>query len=56
MTKIVYRTEIFAEGGCYVGICPELNVSSFGDTQTMPKVRSKKLWMPSSRSADAWEL
>ena len=32
MAKIVYRTEIFAEDGCYVGICPELNVSSFGDT------------------------
>ena len=31
MTKIVYRAEFFKEGDLYVGLCPELNVSSFGD-------------------------
>lgn len=32
MTKVMYKTEIFAEGDCYVGLCRELDVSSFGDT------------------------
>ncbi|MEK7397337.1 MAG: type II toxin-antitoxin system HicB family antitoxin [Candidatus Poribacteria bacterium] len=31
MTKIIYRAEFFKEGDLYVGLCPELNVSSFGD-------------------------
>jgi predicted RNase H-like HicB family nuclease len=29
--KIIYRAEFFREGDVYVGLCPELNVSSFGD-------------------------
>lgn len=29
---IVLRTEIFREGDLYVGICPDLSVSSFGET------------------------
>ena len=32
MAKIVYRMEIFEDGRGYVGVCPELNVTSFGDT------------------------
>lgn len=32
MTKVMYKAEIFAEGGRYVGLCRELDVSSFGDT------------------------
>ena len=32
MTRVVYKAEIFAEGGCFVGYCRELDVSSFGDT------------------------
>ena len=32
MAKIVYRMEIFEDGRNYVGVCPELNVTSFGDT------------------------
>ena len=32
MPKIVYRMEIFEDGRQYVGVCPELNVTSFGDT------------------------
>ena len=32
MMKVVYRMEVFADGRCYVGVCPELNVTSFGDT------------------------
>lgn len=30
--KIVYRAEFFREGDLYVGLVPELNVSSFGST------------------------
>ena len=33
MTKVKYRAEIFPDGGCFVGFCRELDVSSFGDTQ-----------------------
>ena len=32
MTKVIYRAEIFPEGDCYVGLCRELDVSSFGDS------------------------
>ncbi|MCL0087504.1 type II toxin-antitoxin system HicB family antitoxin [Dehalococcoidia bacterium] len=32
MPKIIFRAEIFKEGNLYVSICPELNVSSFGET------------------------
>ena len=32
MTKVMYRAEIFSEGDCFVGLCRELDVSSFGDT------------------------
>ena len=32
MAEVIYRTEVFREGEQYVGLCPELNVSSFGDT------------------------
>lgn len=30
--KIVYRAEFFQEGDLFVGLVPELNVSSFGST------------------------
>ncbi len=30
---ITFRMEIFKEGDQYVSLCPELNVSSFGDTE-----------------------
>lgn len=29
---IVIRAEIFREGDLYVGVCPDLDVSSFGET------------------------
>ena len=32
MTKVIYRAEIFREGDLFVGLSPELDVSSFGDT------------------------
>ena len=32
MQKINFRAEIFCESDVYVGLCPELNVSSFGKT------------------------
>jgi predicted RNase H-like HicB family nuclease len=32
MAKITFRAEILREDGLYVGLCPELNVSSFGET------------------------
>jgi len=31
-SRIVVRTEIFREGDVYVGVCPDLDVSSFGET------------------------
>ena len=30
--QIVFRAEFFREGDLYVGLAPELNVSSFGET------------------------
>jgi predicted RNase H-like HicB family nuclease len=30
--KVVIRVEVFKEGEQYIGVCPELNVSSFADT------------------------
>lgn len=35
--RIRLKLEIFREGDLYVGICPALNVSSFGDTITEAK-------------------
>ena len=32
MARITFRAEILQEGDLYVGLCPELNVSSFGET------------------------
>ena len=32
MTEVVYRAEVFQEDDQYVGLCPELSVSSFGNT------------------------
>ena len=32
MQKVIFRVEIFQEGDLFVGLCPELNVSSFGET------------------------
>jgi len=31
-SRIVVRAEIFREGDVYVGVCPDLDVSSFGET------------------------
>ena len=30
--RLVYRAEVFKEDGQFVAICPELNISSFGDS------------------------
>ena len=32
MTKVIYKAEIFPEGDCFVCLCRELDVSSFGDS------------------------
>ena len=32
MTRVEYKAEIFPEGDCFVGLCRELDVSSFGDS------------------------
>ena len=32
MLRVHYRAEVFKEDEVHVGLCPELNVSSFGDT------------------------
>ncbi len=31
LLELEFNAEIFKEGDVYVGFCPELNVSSFGD-------------------------
>ena len=31
LKKLIFRAEFFQEGDVYVGLCPELNVSSFGE-------------------------
>lgn len=30
--RVLFKVEIYREGDLYVGICPELEVSSFGET------------------------
>jgi predicted RNase H-like HicB family nuclease len=35
--RVVVRVEIFREGDLYVGLCPDLEVSSFGETITEAK-------------------
>jgi predicted RNase H-like HicB family nuclease len=30
--SVVVRAEVYREGDLYVGVCPELDVSSFGET------------------------
>ena len=32
MTSVIFTAEIFPEGSVYVGLCRELDVSSFGDS------------------------
>ena len=32
LKNIIFRIEIFREGDLYIGLCPELNVSSFDGT------------------------
>ena len=32
MLQVIFRAEIFGEDDQYTSLCPELNVSSFGDT------------------------
>ena len=32
MTRVEYKAEIFPEVDCFVGLCRELDVSSFGDS------------------------
>ncbi|MFQ6042492.1 MAG: type II toxin-antitoxin system HicB family antitoxin [Candidatus Poribacteria bacterium] len=31
LNKLIFRAEIFQEDDVYVGLCPELNVSSYGE-------------------------
>ena len=31
LDKLIFRAEFFKEDDVYVGLCPELNVSSFGE-------------------------
>lgn len=52
---IVVRAEIFREGHLYLGVCPDLNVSSFGETIEGAKSACGKLWKPSLRSVKRWE-
>lgn len=40
--KLDFRIEIFKEGGQFVALSPELNVSSFGDSPTEAKACLKE--------------
>ncbi|MEA3239024.1 MAG: type II toxin-antitoxin system HicB family antitoxin [Candidatus Bipolaricaulota bacterium] len=40
--QIVFRAEFFREGDLYVGLAPELNVSSFGETLDKAKESLKE--------------
>lgn len=40
--KLNFRIEIFKEGGQFVALSPELNVSSFGDSPTEAKACLKE--------------
>lgn len=42
MRKVIFNSEIFKEGDVYVALCPELNVSSFGDTIDEAKASLKE--------------
>lgn len=42
MKKVVFNSEVFIEGDVYVALCPELNVSSFGDTIDEAKTSLKE--------------
>lgn len=37
MIQIPYTSQIFSEDGQFVAVCPELNVSSYGDTSEVAK-------------------
>ena len=37
MTSVIFTGEIFSEGNVYVGVCRELDVSSFGDSPDDPR-------------------
>ena len=42
MKNIVFNSRTFKEGEVYVSLCPELNVSSFGDTIDEAKASLKE--------------
>ena len=37
MVRIAYRAEVFEEDDVWVALCPDLHVSSFGDTPAQAK-------------------
>ena len=37
MTRPIYRAEVFEDDGAWVGLCPDLHVSSFGGTPAQAK-------------------
>jgi predicted RNase H-like HicB family nuclease len=42
VTNIIFNSRTFKEGEVYVSLCPELNVSSFGDTIDEAKASLKE--------------
>ena len=42
MKNIIFNSRTFKEGEVYVSLCPELNVSSFGDTIDEAKASLKE--------------
>ena len=42
MVPVIFRVEVFKEDDLYVGLAPELNVSSFGETVEEAKASLKE--------------
>jgi hypothetical protein len=51
---LVYRAEVFKEDGQFVAICPELNVSSFGDSFRVSRLHYSQV--SSIKKLEAWCL
>jgi predicted RNase H-like HicB family nuclease len=44
LEELIYRAEFFQEDDVYVGLCPELNVSSFEDIEDAKRSLQEAVW------------
>ena len=54
MTRVEYKAEVFPEGNCFVGLCRELDVSSFGDRGRKSVTSGSRRGVP-RRLRDSWD-